>query len=140
MAPHEKLIEDRPEGPSNRSFGLTVGGILLVFVAVRWWFVGHLTAITASLTSIGALLILLAAVEPAVLERPNRLWTALGMFLFRVINPVIMLAIYVTTFVPIGLIQRWRGHDPLGRKDGRSRDSYWIARPRADASKMRNQF
>ncbi|WP_159587178.1 SxtJ family membrane protein [Chelativorans xinjiangense] len=142
VAPHETLIEKKLEGPSNRSFGLTVGGILLVFVVARLWLVGHFTVTTASLAAIGAVLVLLAAVAPAVLDRPNRLWTALGVLLFRFANPVIMLVIYTTTFVPIGIVLRVRGHDPLARRAGRTRESYWISRTRlkADAETMRHQF
>ncbi|WP_265518345.1 SxtJ family membrane protein [Nitratireductor luteus] len=142
MAPHERLIEEKLEGPSNRAFGFTVGGILLAFVTVRLWWTGHLTVATASLAVVGAVLVLLAATAPAVLERPNRLWTALGVLLFRIINPVIMLGIYATTFVPIGMVLRMRGHDPLARRPGRKRESYWISRTqsKAGAEAMRNQF
>ncbi|MFC6487598.1 SxtJ family membrane protein [Nitratireductor sp. GCM10026969] len=142
VAPHERHLEEKVEGPSNRGFGYTVGGILLAFAAVRLWFVGYFTVLTTSLTLVGAILVFFAAVAPAVLERPNRLWMALGLLLFKIVNPVIMLAIYITTFVPIGLIQQWRGYDPLAYKAGRARDSYWISRSpsQVDAKTMRNQF
>lgn len=137
----EPLVEHVPEGPSNRSFGYTVGGILIGLMLLRWLISGTFTSFAIGLTAIGAVLVLLALVAPAMLTVPNRLWMKLGLLLFAIVNPVVMFLIYATTFVPIGLFMRWRGQDPLAASFDRNASTYWIDRaPGADPSTMRNQF
>jgi hypothetical protein len=139
---HEQLFEDIPEGPSNRNFGYTVGGILLCLVAARWIITGTMTPVMLGFASVGGLLVLLALIYPASLTMPNEIWSKLGLLLFKVANPVVMLFIYVTTFVPIGFVLRMRGHDPLAPRFDRTAVTYWVNHPLegADPSTMRNQF
>ncbi|APG88682.1 hypothetical protein SAMCCGM7_pC1495 (plasmid) [Sinorhizobium americanum CCGM7] len=139
---HESFSEHALEGPSNRSFGYTVGGILLAFVLLRWFISGGLTSITTGLAGIGAALVLLAFASPDRLALPNRLWTKLGLLLFKIVNPVVMLLIYATAFVPIGLFLWLRGYDPLVAVFDKGADTYWNKRPphEPDPTTMRNQF
>ncbi|WP_457584449.1 hypothetical protein [Ensifer canadensis] len=139
---HEQLFEDIPEGPSNRNFGYTVGGILLCLVAVRWIITGTMTPVMLGFASVGGLLVSLALIYPASLTMPNAIWSKLGLLLFKVVNPVVMLLIYVTTFVPIGFLLRMRGHDPLAPRFDRTAVTYWVNHPLegADPATMRNQF
>jgi hypothetical protein len=137
----DPLVEHVPEGPSNRSFGYTVGGILIGLMLLRWLISGKFTAFSMTLTAIGAVLVVLALVAPQALSVPNRLWMKLGLLLFAIVNPVVMFLIYVTTFVPIGYFMRWRGHDPLAASFDRDATTYWIDRPAGeDPAAMRNQF
>jgi len=137
----DPLVEHVPEGPSNRSFGYTVGGILIGLMLLRWLISGKFTSFSVGVTAVGAVLVLLALVAPATLTVPNRLWMKLGVLLFAIVNPIVMLLIYVTTFVPIGLFMRWRGHDPLAPSFNRTASTYWIDRPPGeDPAAMRNQF
>jgi hypothetical protein len=139
---HESFPEHSLEGPSNHSFGYTVGGILLAFVLVRWLISGQLTLISTGLAIIGGVLVLLAFALPDWLALPNRLWTKLGLLLFKIVNPVVMLLIYAVAFVPIGLFLRLRGYDPLAASFDKSVDTYWNKRPphEPDPTTMRNQF
>ena len=58
----------------------------------------------------------------------NKAWTKLGLVLFKVVNPVVLGMIFVVTIVPIGLIMRALGKDPLRLKFDPSATSYWIER------------
>ncbi|WP_018237871.1 hypothetical protein [Ensifer sp. BR816] len=139
---HEPFSEHALEGPSNRSFGYTVGGILLAFVLVRWIISGGLTPITTALAVVGGVLVLLAFAAPDWLAVPNRLWTKLGLLLFKIVNPVVMLLIYAVAFVPIGVFLKLRGYDPLAAAFDKSVDTYWNKRSphEPDPTTMRNQF
>lgn len=138
----EPLIEHVPEGPSNRSFGYTVGGIIFCLMLAKWLISGNMTPITIGLAAIGVVLVVLALVAPATLTVPNLLWGKLGLLLFRIVNPVVMFLIYATTFVPIGLFMRWRGYDPLAASFDPAASTYWISRTSGEpvSSTMRNQF
>jgi hypothetical protein len=143
MATHEDFRRSEPvEGASDRGFGLTVGGILLLIAAVRVWLHGGGGALEAALAGIGAVLVLLGLVAPARLAGLNRAWTRLGLLLFKVVNPIALGLIYLTTIVPIGLIMRAAGHDPLRLKPEPQAASYWVRRepPGPAASTMTQQF
>jgi Saxitoxin biosynthesis operon protein SxtJ len=141
------LHEDyrRPEavkGSSDRGFGLTVGGILLLIAAVRTWLHDGYGAVELVLGAVGLCLIVLALVRAQSLAGLNRAWTKLGLLLFKVVNPVVLALIYLVTIVPIGLIMRACGHDPLRLKRDPSASSYWVKRePSGPAPEtMINQF
>lgn len=141
MGFHEQFEDEAPpEGPSNRSFGLTVGGILLAIAGVRFY-LGGLDTANGILLAAGGLLVILGGLAPAVLTVPNKLWMGLGRVLFRVVNPVIMLLMYIVCIVPAGLIMRAVGYDPLKRRFDASRPSYWVEKESGDIDKpMKNQF
>ncbi|NRG18322.1 hypothetical protein HPQ64_11540 [Rhizobiales bacterium] len=139
---HEVIIDEKPEGPSNRAFGYTVGGILIALALIRWAWVGELGVLMTVLGAIGLVLVVAAFAYPDILEVPNKLWTKLGLLLFMIVNPIIMLLVYITTFLPIGLIMRAKGHDPLASSIEKTSKSYWISRSEdpVETSSMRKQF
>jgi hypothetical protein len=142
IAPHESAGSGEPPPlPSNRYFGLAVGGVLIA-LGVLMSLSREPGPASAAVLGAGALLAGLAAVAPALLEWPNRLWMKLGLVLGLIMTPVVMGVVYVTTFLPIGLIMRLRGHDPLKRKRKPAGESYWIVRnpPGPDPATMPNQF
>ena len=120
------------KGSSDRAFGLTVGGILVAIAAVRTLL--HMWDGTAAgwiemvLGGIGLALIVLGLIVPAQLAPLNRAWTRLGLILFKVVNPVVLGLIYLTTIVPIGLLMRLLGRDLLSLKLDRQAKSYWVVR------------
>jgi len=138
---HEHLQEEEPQaGPSNRSFGLTVGGILLAIAGYRIY-AGGLDTINWILLAAGGPLVLLGTIAPSVLTVPNRLWMGLGRVLFLLVNPVVMLLMYGVCIVPVGLVLRLVGYDPLRRRFDPSSASYWIDRtPNETDDPMKHQF
>lgn len=132
---------EAPAGPSDRSFGYTVGGILIAIAAAKWLWGSGSPIVDIGLASIGSALVFFAAVEPSRLAVPNRLWMKLGLLMFKVVNPIVMFLIYVTTFVPIGLLLRLRGRDLLDAAIDREKTSYWLDRPEElTPPRMTNQF
>jgi Saxitoxin biosynthesis operon protein SxtJ len=126
-------------GPTNRRFGVTVGGVGIFVGGVRFLF-GHDHA--TWWLAIGLVLVLLAAVWPAALAPLNRLWLRFGQLLYKFVNPVVMTLLYVSAIVPIGALMRLSGKDPLRLKPSPDAESYWILRgPRAARPEdMKNQF
>jgi len=143
MATHEDWRRhEEIEGGSDRGFGLTVGGILVLIAAVRVWLHEGYGAIELALAGIGAVLVLLALVAPRSLAGANRAWTRLGVLLFKVVNPIVLGLIFLTTVVPIGLLMRAFGHDPLRLKREPQAPSYWVQRepPGPSPETMIHQF
>ena len=114
--------------PSERNFGFTVGGILLAIACLRAWRHAEIVPYRSSSSPSRTILLVLAVLQPTLLRLPNRLWMKLGDLLFMVMNPVVMFAVYVTTFVPIGMYLRLSGKDSPFRKLDRSASTYWNTR------------
>ncbi len=141
MSFHENFAEGPgARGPTNRSFGLTVGGILAAIGAIRGFWIGYFT-LEWSLLALGGVLVFLALVAPAGLSVPNRLWMGLGHILFRIVNPVVMFLMYALCIAPAGLAARIFGYDPLKRMFDAAAESYWIEKRPSDIDDpMKYQF
>lgn len=140
MSAHEDFsrIEGMRAG-SDRSFGLVVGGFLLIVgltpllkvQAPRWWALGS-----------GAALLIAAGVRPSLLHPAHLLWIRLGYLLNRVVSPIVTGLLFFLVFTPMGLLLRLVGKDPLRLRFDRGAASYWIKRepPGPSPDSMRNQF
>jgi hypothetical protein len=129
MSTHEDFRRtEEVKGSSDRGFGLTVGGILLLIAAVRTWLHDGYGTIELALGAVGLCLVALALVRAQSLAGLNRAWMKLGLLLFKVVNPIVLGLIHLTTIVPIGLIMRAFGHDPLRLKRDPRASTYWVLR------------
>ncbi|MDH3658512.1 MAG: SxtJ family membrane protein [Alphaproteobacteria bacterium] len=149
MSTHEDYVrEESIEGSTDRGFGLTVGGILLAIGLVRiglgWWSSGAflLGWVEWLLCGVGAVLVVFGLIAPSILAPLNRGWTKLGLILFKVVNPIVLGLIFLLTIVPIGLLLRAFGKDPLRLKFDADAKSYWIPRdpPGPTPDSMPQQF
>jgi hypothetical protein len=102
---------------SERSFGLSVGGVLLLIAAVAVWRHRPLTAQSAG--AIGGLLVVLGALTPRVLAPINVAWWRFAHALGYVNARIILTAAFAIVVTPIGLVWRLTGRDPLARRRGR---------------------
>jgi hypothetical protein len=127
------------QASSDRSFGLVFAGFFAIVTALSLWRSGAWWPYAAPLSAIFAVL---ALVRPALLAPLNRLWTKFGLLLSKVMNPLILGLLFYTTVVPIGLLMRAFGKDPLRLKFDRAASTYWIARepPGPPPQSMKNQF
>lgn len=130
------------ETSSDRSFGLTVGGILALIEAYRLWTSGVLDTFGIILLAIATPLLLFGVVYPKILAPLNKAWTKLGFLMFKIVNPIIMFLVYAITIVPIGLLMRLAGKDPMRLKLDKEANTYWIERDPAGPSpdSMKKQF
>ena len=107
------------KGPKNpeRSFGVSVGGVLVAIAAILLWRGRYARAELVG--AIGAVLLVSGLVYPRLLVVPSALWwrfsRALGHFNARVLLTVI----FGLVFVPLSLIWRLTGKDPLARRRDR---------------------
>lgn len=132
----------RPElvkASSNRTFGLvfTAFWSLVAFLPlvrghwVRWW-----------AAALSGLFLVVALAAPQVLGPLNRVWTALGILLHQVTNPILLGILFYFVFTPFGWLLRLVGNDFLRLKRPPDAQSYWIARqpPGPEPRSMSNQF
>jgi hypothetical protein len=124
---------------TERGFGLTFAAIGFAVGVAKLWQnhpIGWLW-----LAGAGALLAT-ALMRPRILAPLNRLWGRLALLLHRFVTPVVMLMVFVATVVPMGMIMRAFGKDPLRLRLDPAATTYWIDRepPGPAPGTMKNQF
>ena len=104
------------KGPKNpeRSFGVSVGAVLLVIAAALWWRgrVGR----AEILGGIGAVLLLFGAVRPQLLKWPSAIWWRFAGVLGYVNARILLTLLFSVLLVPLSLVWRMLGKDPLARR------------------------
>jgi len=135
MSEHSHHIEVK-QG-SEKSFGLVFAAVFLIIALFPLLGDG---APRYSLMGVAAVLAVLAFVFPRIFRLPNKLWFKFGLLLGMVMTPVVMFIVYCITIVPMGLVLKMRGKDPLKRKLEPEAESYWIERTGDDMQPMKNQF
>jgi len=140
MTAHESLHrEAEVDGSSNRSFGWVFTAFFLILAllpllgggGVRYW------ALAAS-----AAMSVVTLARPSLLEVPNRLWGRFGLWLGRIVSPVMTGIVFYGVVTPIGLAMRLAGKDPLRLRRDPGAESYWIVRdpPGPPPQSMSDQF
>lgn len=66
-----------------------------------------------------------------------RRWMEFGRFLQRFTNPLVMGAVYFGCIVPLGLLMRLFGRDPLTRRFDAAKESYWADTPASTDMRLR---
>jgi saxitoxin biosynthesis operon SxtJ-like protein len=124
---------------SSRSFGLVFATVFAL--------IGLLPLVSEGSVRLWSLIIagvffLIAIIVPHILQPLNLLWFKFGLLLGRIVNPIVMLLIYIIAILPIGLILRLFGKDLLLRKFDSSQSSYWIVREPAgpEPKSLEEQF
>jgi len=103
-------------GSSNRSFGLSVGGVLCAIAALLVWRRRLMSA--EILGAIGFTLVVLGAVRPSLLKWPSFWWFRVARVIGDFNARVLLTVMFIVVLVPISLIWRLTGRDPLTRRRG----------------------
>ena len=137
---HESLDrEDDIKVGTERGFGSVFACVfvmvglwpLLDGAPIRWWaFI------------VAAVFIVCAFLIPIALRPLNILWFKIGMLMYKVVNPLTMAMLYYFTVVPMGLVMKMFGKDPLSRSFDKTVSTYWIDRepPGPEPESMKYQF
>ena len=120
---------------SNRSFGIV---FFIVFLLIALYPLLNDQEIRLWALIISAIFLILGLLKSKLLTPLNKLWFRFGIFLGKIISPIIMGFIFFLVVTPIGLIMRLLGKDVLNLKYNKER-SYWIEKD-GPKSKMKNQF
>lgn len=107
---------------SDRKFGLIFAVVFAMIAAVGW------LAFDARLywaIVLSATFLALALLAPWLLLPLNRLWGVIAARLSRLLNFVLLAAFFYLFILPMGLILRLAGRDPLPRTADRKAKTYW---------------
>ncbi len=121
------MTEEIPELDAKglREFGLVTGGIFAgLFGVVIPWIFGLNFPVWPWI--LAAVLVIWALLAPASLHHPYHLWMRLGLAIGWVMNRVVLAVVFFVVMLPIGLIMRLRGHDPMSRKLDTEQSTYRV--------------
>ena len=121
---------------SNRSFGIV---FFIVFVLIAIYPLINQGEVRIWSLIISFLFLFLGILNSKILTPLNKLWFRFGLFLGKIISPIIMAVIFFLVVTPIGLLMRLFGKDVLNLKLNEKKSSYWIEKV-GPKSKMKNQF
>ena len=120
---------------SNRSFGIV---FFVVFLLIALYPLINSGEIRIWSVLISGIFLILGLLNSKILAPLNKLWFKLGIFLGKIISPIIMGIIFFLVVTPIGLLMRLLGKDLINLKFNNNK-SYWIEK-KGPKSKMKNQF
>ena len=123
------------ESSSNKSFGLVFFTVFLVIAIYPILKNGDIR-IWSLIISI--IFLILGLINSKILTPLNKIWFKLGLFLGKIVSPLIMGFIFFVVVTPIGLLMKIFKKDLLSLKFN-NKKSYWIEKNNIK-SRMKDQF
>jgi hypothetical protein len=116
---------NKRQEPSDRSFG--------------WLFVAVSTAVAAYLfyqgwrsapiaAAVAGILLAVTLLAPRWLRPLKRAWLTLGLFLGKIVSPIVLGVLFFGLFTPLGLMMRLFGRDALRLRRQPLGLSHWVRR------------
>ena len=120
---------------SNRSFGIV---FFIVFLLIAIYPLINSGELRLWSLIISIFFLVLGLINSKILNPLNKLWFKFGVFLGKIISPLVMGIIFFLVVTPIGLIMRLLNKDLLKLNFNKT-NTYWIEKTEPK-SKMKNQF
>ena len=120
---------------SNKSFGIV---FFVVFLLISLYPLLNNESIRIWSLVISIIFLILGILNSKILSPLNKIWFRFGIFLGKIISPIIMGFIFFLVVTPTGIIMRLLGKDLLNLKYS-DVQSYWIEKT-GPKSKMKDQF
>ena len=128
-------MEQKIKTSSNKSFGI-VFFIVFLLIALYPMTKGNDLRLWSLIISL--IFLILGLINSIILTPLNRLWFKFGIFLGKIISPIILGIIFFLIVTPTGILLRLFGKDVINLKYNNN-SSYWIKKT-GPKSNMKNQF
>ena len=120
---------------SNKSFGIV---FFIVFVIISIYPMLKGDSLRMWSLGVSIIFLVLGLLNSKILSPLNKLWFKFGIFLGKIISPIIMGIIFFFVVTPTGYLMRLFKKDVLSLKFNDNK-SYWVEK-NGPKSKMKNQF
>ena len=120
---------------SNRSFGIV---FFIVFILIAFYPLINQGEIRIWSVLISLLFLILGIINSKILTPLNKVWFKFGIFLGKIISPIVMGLIFFLVVTPIAFLMRMLKKDLFNLKFNKN-NSYWIKKT-DPKSTMKNQF
>ena len=120
---------------SNRSFGIV---FFVVFFLIATYPLLSKGDVRLWSLFISIIFLILGILNSKILSPLNKIWFKFGIFLGKIVSPLVMGLIFFVVVTPIGILMRFLNKDLLNLKFNKN-STYWIEK-NGPKSKMKNQF
>ena len=128
-------MEQQIKISSNKSFGIV---FFIVFLIIALYPMIKDGDIRLWSLIISLIFLILGLINSIILTPLNRLWFKFGIFLGKIVSPIILGIIFFLVVTPTGVLLRLFGRDVINLKYNKN-NSYWIKKT-GPKSKMKDQF
>ena len=128
-------MEQKIKTSSNKSFGIVFFIVFLIISLYPLIKDGNLRLWSLIVSLI---FLILGLINSTILTPLNRLWFKFGIFLGKIVSPIILGTIFFLIVTPTGLLLRLFGKDVINLKYNKD-NSYWIKKT-GPKSNMKDQF
>lgn len=133
------MKDNKTQIQSNKKFG-TLFVLIFLFLSLYSYYLSFfLTALILILISI--ILASITKFKASKLDTLHRFWIQFGLFLNKIISPIVMALIFYILITPVSLISYISGRDELGLKK-KDKKTYWKEKKyiKSYESSFNNQF
>ena len=120
---------------SNKNFGIV---FFVFFFLIGFWPLLNDQSYRLWAIIISFIFLILGLINSKFLTPLNILWFKFGLFLGKIVSPIVMGIIFFVVVTPIGVLMRMMNKDLLNLKFNNNK-TYWIKKNELK-SKMKNQF
>ena len=128
-------MEQKIKTSSNKSFGIV---FFIVFLIIALYPLIKDGDIRLWSLIVSLIFLILGLINSTILTPLNRLWFKFGIFLGKIVSPIILGTIFFLIVTPTGLLLRLFGKDVINLKYNKN-NSYWIKKT-GPKSNMKDQF
>ena len=128
-------MEQKIKTSSNKSFGIV---FFIVFLIIALYPLIKDGDIRLWSLIVSLIFLILGLINSTILTPLNRLWFKFGIFLGKIISPIILGTIFFLIVTPTGLLLRLFSKDVINLKYNNN-NSYWIEKT-GPKSNMKDQF
>ena len=124
------------ESSNERSFGIVFA---IFFAILSIYPVINKKDINLYLLILSIIILIIGIFKPSLLYYPNKIWFKFGIFLGKIVSPLVMGIIFFFTVTPTGIIMKLLRKDLLKKKLDVKVRTYWVKKNKYTGS-LRNQF
>jgi len=128
-------MEQKIKTSSNKSFGIV---FFIVFLIIALYPLIKDGDIRLWSLIVSLIFLILGLINSTILTPLNRLWFKFGVFLGKIVSPIVLGTIFFLIVTPTGLLLRLFGKDVINLKYNNN-NSYWIEKT-GPKSNMKDQF
>jgi hypothetical protein len=132
------ILGQKKEIKINKKNNITFGILFFIFFLIIGLYpLASVGVIRIWSVILSLVFLIITIIRPNLFTFLNRLWIQFGVFLGKIISPIVMGLVFFFVVTPIGMLVRILKKDVMGLKRGAS--SYWINR-KDKLQRMNKQF
>ncbi len=122
-----------------REFGIVTGAIIAILFGLFFpWLFDRAWPVWPWITA--ALLAAWGIIAPRSMRALYRLWMGFGLFMSKIMTPLVLGILYYVLFTPMAVVMRLAGRDALSRKFQPNAESYRVDSNKADKKSIERPF